>query len=106
VSLTATQRKALRRLGHDRKPVVLVGGAGLSATVLAEIERALDSHELIKVRVRTGERDDRDALIAAMCTQAGAELVQRVGHVALLYRRNPETAKIVLPESSAADSGA
>ena len=82
---------------------MLVGGAGLNAAVLAEIERALASHELIKVRVRTDERDDRDALIRAMCAHSGAELVQRVGHVALLYRRNPGDPKIALPESSAGD---
>jgi len=106
VSLNPTQRKALRRLGHDRKPVVLVGAAGLSATVLAEIERALVSHELIKVRVRAGEREDRDALIGAMSAHTRAELVQRVGHIALLYRRNPDNPKIVLPEHSDAASGA
>jgi RNA-binding protein len=105
VSLSPTQRKALRRLGHDRKPVVLVGASGLSTAVLGEVERALVSHELIKVRVRTDERADRDTLIGAICEHTGAQLVQRIGHVALLYRRSSENPRIALPDSSASQGG-
>jgi RNA-binding protein len=94
----------LRRLGHDLKAVVLVGAAGLSASVLTEIERALADHELIKVRVRAGERGDRDGVIADICTHTGAELVLRVGHVALFYRRNPESARIPLDDGIDAGS--
>ena len=102
MSLSPTQRKTLRRLGHDRKVIVLLGAGGLSAGVLAEIEHALADHELIKVRVRAGDRVDRDEVIAGMCAQTGAELVQRIGHVALLYRRNPEKPRIRLDDESAA----
>jgi RNA-binding protein len=94
----------LRRLGHDLKAVVLVGNAGLSANVLTEIERALADHELIKVRVRASARGDRDGVIAHIGMHTGAELVQRVGHVALFYRRNPEKAHIPLDDGIDADS--
>jgi RNA-binding protein len=105
VPLSPTQRKTLRRLGHDRKAIVLLGAGGLSAGALAEIERALADHELIKVRVRAGDRGDRDDVIAAIGARTGAELVQRIGHVALLYRRNPEKPRIRLDEEDAAGSG-
>jgi RNA-binding protein len=95
VPLDAIQRKTLRRLGHDRKAIVLLGAAGLSDAVVAEIDRALDAHELIKVRVRAGEREARDATIEAMCARTGAELVQRIGHVALLYRRHAERPQLL-----------
>ena len=95
--LTDSQKKHLRRLGHDLNPVVLTGSAGLTPAVMAEIEGALAHHELIKVKVRAGERADRDAMIARICAETGAELIQRVGHVALLYRPDPESPGIFLP---------
>lgn len=98
MSLTAGQLKTLRRLGHDRKAVVTVGAAWASEPVLAEIDQALSHHELLKVRVRAGERAERDALVALICERTGATLVQRVGHVALLYRPDPESPRIRLDE--------
>ena len=59
--------------------------------------QTLAHHELIKVRVRVGDRKARDAIIGEMCEKSGAALVQRVGNMALLYRENPEKKKIVLP---------
>lgn len=97
MTLSDSQRKHLRRLGHELKPVVLTGSAGVTAAVLAEIEGALAHHELIKVRVRAGDREAREAMIARICAETGAELVQRVGHVALVYRPDPESPGIVLP---------
>jgi RNA-binding protein len=98
MSLTASQLKTLRRLGHDRKAVVIVGAGGASDPVLAEIDQALTRHELLKVRVRAGKRADREALVARICERTGADLVQRVGHVALLYRAHPEMPRIRLDE--------
>ena len=66
----------------------MVGEAGLSESLLAEFESTLDHHELIKVRVRVGDRDARDAIIAQLCRDANAQLIQRIGNVALLYRPN------------------
>jgi RNA-binding protein len=101
MDLTEHQKKHLRGLGHKLKPLVMVGDAGLSESLLAEFESTLDHHELIKVRVRVGDREARDAIIASLCDGSGAVLVQRIGNVALLYRPNltkkPEK-RIRLPE--------
>lgn len=79
-------RRQYRAIGHKLNPVVIVS-KGLSENVLKEIVRALDDHELIKVRVLAADRDEKAALIAAICAQTGAELIQTSGHVALLLRR-------------------
>ena len=84
--LSQTQCKYLRRLGHSLKPVVSVGGSGLTDNLLAELENALDHHELIKVRVRVGNRNQRDSLLDDLINQSKATLLQRIGNVALLYR--------------------
>ena len=83
------QKKRLRGRGHALKAVVLIGAAGLTPAVNAEIDLALEAHELIKVKVRTGDRDERDAAIRKICSDNGAELIQRVGNTALLYRKRP-----------------
>ena len=84
--LSQTQCKHLRRLGHSLKPVISIGGSGLTDNLLAELENALNHHELIKVRVRVGDRDRRDALLDDLINQSKATLLQRIGNVALLYR--------------------
>ncbi len=91
------QLKYLRGLGHSLKPVLTVADKGLSDAVRAEYENALAHHELIKVRLRVGDRDLRDQYIDSLCANAGAELVQRVGNVALVYRANPAQRKIRVP---------
>ena len=96
--LSDAQRKHLRRLGHDRQPVVLIGNAGLSPNLVAEMDQALAHHELVKVRARVGDRDLRDDLLAELANQTRSELVQRIGHVALYYRRHAEEPKILLPD--------
>ena len=65
--------------------------------MLEEFERTLEHHELIKVKVRVGDRESRDAIISKLCGDSGAELVQRIGNTALLYRANPESQKVLLP---------
>ena len=95
--LTDEQKKHLRRLGHDRKAIVLAGKGGIGAALIAELDRALTDHELVKVRARVGDRHERDSMLAALAQATRAELVQRVGHVALFYRANPEKPGILLP---------
>ena len=96
--LNDAQRKHLRRLGHDRNPIVLVGQAGLGPNLVAELDRALTDHELVKVRARVGDREARDQILEELSRSTQAELVQRIGHVALYYRRNPKKPGIVLPD--------
>ena len=88
MNLNEHQKKFLRGLGHQLKPLIMVGEAGLSASLLAEFETTLAHHELIKVRVRVGDRDERDAVIEKLCDGSSAQLIQRIGNVALLYRPN------------------
>ena len=80
--------KQLRAIGHKLKPIVTIAGNGLSDGVLAEVSRALDDHELIKVKISVGSRDSRDELLKELLTTCGAELVQRIGNTALILRRN------------------
>jgi RNA-binding protein len=90
MTLSEAQKKRLRGLGHGLKPVVMIGDAGLTDAVTAEYLAALEHHELIKVRVKVGDREARDQVIARLCKQGDAMLVQRIGNMALLYRENPE----------------
>lgn len=97
-TLNHAQIRYLRSLGHALRPVVMVGGKGVTAGLLAELEQALEQHELIKVKVAAGDRDRRDEWIGQLIADSQARLVQRIGNIALLYRRNPERAQITLPQ--------
>jgi RNA-binding protein len=99
MALSERQKKHLRRLGHDLHPVVLVGQRGLNPGVVAELKLALDHHELVKLRARAGGREARDALLAELALQTGAELVYRIGNVGLFYKKNNQLQKILLPDS-------
>jgi len=78
-------RKQLRAIGHRLNPVVIVSN-GFTEGVRAELERALNDHELVKIRVNAADREEKQALVAAICQQLGAELIQMSGHIALLLR--------------------
>jgi len=95
--LSDSQRRHLRGLAHPLKPVVRVGQDGLKPTVLAEVDAALAAHELVKVKVAAADRNERAALVAEIAATAGADVVQSIGHVATLFRRNPKKPKIALP---------
>ncbi len=97
MQLTEKQRRHLKGLAHPLKPVILMGNAGLTAAVVAEADRALTHHELIKVRLPGHDRHERDAALASLAEQTASAMVTRIGHVAVLYRPNPELPRIVLP---------
>lgn len=90
MDLSESQKKYLRGLGHDLKPLIMVGDAGLSEALLAEYEATLAHHELIKVKLRAADRASRDKMIEQLCVNHSASLIQRIGNVALVYRENPE----------------
>ncbi|MCU0233692.1 MAG: ribosome assembly RNA-binding protein YhbY, partial [Thermoanaerobaculales bacterium] len=94
MALTDPQRRHLRGLAHHLKPVVLMGQHGLKDTVLSEIDGALTHHELVKVRVAGEDRDERASTIEAIVAATGADLVQTIGHVAVLFRRNPKKPRV------------
>lgn len=96
MTLTESQKRKLRGYAHDLKPVVWLGADGASDAVKAELQRALEHHELIKVKLRVGDRVARDLAIDELCRSSGAILVQRVGNVAVLFLRNEENPRINL----------
>ena len=85
-TLSKDRIKELRALAHNLKPVVMLGGKGLSESVLAEIDRALEDHELIKVKVAAGDRDSRKAVVEEICNSSRAALIQEIGRVLVLFR--------------------
>jgi len=97
MALKNAQKRFLRGLTHGLNPVVMVADRGLAPSVMKEVEIALDHHELIKVRVSVGEREERDALIAELLKSTGAELVHKIGHVVSIFRRTRAEPKIELP---------
>lgn len=88
MTLTTDNKKRFKSIGHGLKPVVMVAGNGLSEGVYAELERALLDHELIKVKLAIEDRDARREAIEQICRTTGAELVQSIGKVVLLYRES------------------
>lgn len=95
--LTPAQTRFLRGQAHDLKAMLQVGGKGLSDTLVAEVDLALEHHELIKIKVGAEDREARDAMIAELVERTDAALVQRIGHTAVLYRASREKRQIVLP---------
>ena len=98
MELSENQRRFLRGRAHALKPVIQIGGKGLTEAVARETARALQDHELIKVRAPGADRDARDALLAQLATRTGSTLVHRIGHVAVLYRRNDTRPGLVIPD--------
>lgn len=97
MTLSESQKQFLRGLGHQLKPVIMIGDGGLSEAVMKELDTTISHHELIKVRVRTGDRKCRNETIENICDKSGASLVARIGNVALIYRRNADQPGIRLP---------
>jgi RNA-binding protein len=98
MALSEKQKKYLRRLAHPMSPIVMLGNAGLTDGVVNELERALTDHELVKVAARVGAREARDEALQTLANRTRAELVQRVGHVGVFYRRRAELPKILIPD--------
>lgn len=96
-NLTEKQKKHLRGLAHARDPVVLIGQGGLTPAITAELETALGAHELVKVRARVGDRDERDNVFEQLSQQTRSALVQRIGNVGVFYRARKDKPRIILP---------
>jgi RNA-binding protein len=99
MKLTERQKKFLRGAAHDLKPVVTVGDKGITTTVTKELHGALEHHELVKIKVRAGDREVRDTAIAKLAEKTSATLISRVGNIATLYRPRKKDPKIVLPKA-------
>ena len=90
--LTTGERRALKARAHALDPVVRIGNDGLTAAVLKEIDRALDAHELIKVRMSGEDRDVRSDTLRRVCEDLNATAVQHIGKILVIYRQRPEPA--------------
>lgn len=99
MTTSSADKKYLRSLGHQLKPVVTVAGNGLTESVVAELDRALSDHELIKVKLAVGDRDAKKAITDEICLKSKAELIQSIGHMILLFRKaekpNPKLSNLL-----------
>lgn len=99
MNLTTKQRQFLKGLAHHLSPVVMLGGNGLTEGVLAEIDNALNHHELIKVKIAGADREVKQLIIDAIVRETKAVNVQTIGHVLVLYRQSDDK-KITLPKAT------
>ena len=88
-TLTAKERAHLKARAHALEPVVHIGGSGITEGVVAEVDRALTAHELIKVKIGGDDRAERVAAGEQLCERTGAAAVHRVGKVLILWRPRP-----------------
>ncbi len=97
--ISKTERKRFRTIGHTLKPIVTIAGNGLSDSVLNELDRALEDHELIKVKINAENREDRSSTVQQITEQTNTHLVQRIGNVALIYKAavkpNPKLSNVM-----------
>ena len=99
MNLTTKQRQFLKGLAHHLSPVVMLGGNGLTEGVLAEIDNALNHHELIKVKIAGADREVKQLIIDAILRETNAVNVQTIGHILVLYRQSDDK-KITLPNAT------
>ncbi|WP_327302113.1 YhbY family RNA-binding protein [Streptomyces sp. NBC_01298] len=90
--LSNEQRNQLKTMGHDL-PAMIVTGDGVNEGVIAELDRALADHELVKIEISSEDRAERAAAISELCRAGRAELVQTIGKQALIYRKSPQPDK-------------
>lgn len=87
MSLSPAQRREYRAIAHNLKPVIIIGDKGLTEGLFQELDRALNDHELIKVKIASTDREVRQEVITELCKNAKAELVQSIGKIAVILRR-------------------
>ncbi|MBB6243259.1 YhbY family RNA-binding protein [Rhodanobacter sp. MP1X3] len=97
MALSSSQIRYLRSLAHDLSPVILLGNKGASDAVTKELGLALSQHELVKVKLSGGDKEERQAQIAVLTEGTQAETIHQIGHVVVLFRRNIDEPKIALP---------
>jgi RNA-binding protein len=99
MKLTNNQKKYLRSIAHDLKPFVMIGQHGLSESVIAEIDSTMLKHELIKIKLRVEDRDEKQKIIEKILEFSHAEIVQVIGGVIVIYRPFEDNPDIILPRS-------
>jgi len=99
--LDRDRRLALRAGAHHLRPVVLLGSAGLTEAVVKETDRALAAHELIKVRIPSDARDEREQIYAELAARLGAARIQAIGKLVVLYRPRPQEEPVAAAKAAA-----
>jgi len=98
MKLSETQKKYLRAKGHLLKPIITISSQGLSQPLIDEYETTISHHELIKVRVRNHDKESKNKIFDQLCEKSSAQIVGKIGNIALVYRPNKENQKIKLPK--------
>ena len=93
MSASSEKKKSFRAIGHQLNPAVTIAANGRSEPVMAELERALTDHELIKIKMAINDREARKQILADICEQCRTEVIQQIGKVALIYRENPQASE-------------
>ncbi len=96
--LSPFQKRYLRGLAHNLDPIVLLGQKGVTPNLLTELGVALDHHELVKIKLSGGDREERASQLEAINAATGSEVVQTIGHTATLWRRNEKEPRLPLPK--------
>ena len=99
MKLTNNQKKHLRKLSHNLRPIVMVGQQGLSDAVLDELESTMTKHELLKIKVRVSDREEKQKIVDKILNFSKAALVQVIGGVLVIYRPFDENPSIILPRT-------
>jgi len=97
MALSPSQRRYLRSLAHDLHPVILLGAKGATEAVVKELDLALSHHELVKVKLSGGDKEERQQQIDFLTDGTKSENVQQIGHIVVLFRRNEDEPKLALP---------
>jgi RNA-binding protein len=97
MALSPSQQRYLRSLAHDLHPVILLGAKGATEAVLKELDLALSHHELVKVKLSGGDKEERQQQIDFLAKGTRSESVQQIGHIVVLFRRNEDEPKLALP---------
>lgn len=96
--LSQNQKKYLRGIAHGLNPIIIIGAQGITDSLMAELEKALQFHELLKIKMAAGEREDRKKMIDHVVDQTKAQLVQSVGKMFVIYRPRPKDSQLILPK--------
>lgn len=96
-SLTINQKKFLRGIAHNLNPMIIIGAQGVTESLMAELEKTLAHHEILKIKIAAGEREDRKQVIDFVCAETKAQLVQSVGKVFVIFRAKKKDSQIELP---------
>jgi RNA-binding protein len=105
ISLTGKQKRHLRAIAHHLKPVVIIGSDRITPGLIKKVDTELTAHELIKIRITDGDREDLAEAEDVLCTKTRAAHVQSIGYTLVLYRPHPEQPTIRLPRRGSSRNG-